>query len=74
MAVQECSLFQARAAGVEVEVLFGAVVDEPVRVLAAGVADCVLDGGRGLDEELEGEVEEERMDQLLMLNWSTHKR
>ena len=58
----------------EVEVLLGAVVDEPVRVLAAGVTDCVLDGGRGLDEELEGEVGEERMDQLLTLNWSTHKR
>lgn len=47
VAALECDgPWQARAARVEVEVGVGAVVDEPARGLAAGVADCALVDGR----------------------------
>ena len=66
-AVLEEAARQARAAGVEVQVGLEAVVDEPARGLAAGVADRLVHRGRGLGDDEEVAAGEQGVPQSVVL-------
>ena len=66
-AVLEEAARPVRAAGVEVQVGLEAVVDEPARGLAAGVADRLVHRGRGLGDEEEVAAGEQGVPQSVVL-------
>jgi hypothetical protein len=66
-AVMENESPKGRAARVEVQVFLEAVVDETSRGFATSVADPTLDRRRGLAEEHENAVGEQRMHQSVII-------